>query len=199
MPVMFIALLTFVKPAENINNTMEIEVTEQSLKVSDENQPFIDSEEINFGSEPDESESQQNQVSRERIEDEVEDVNISIDEEAQEVIEENENLDNVITGLVDPSTAASAKNTNEPSEPRLVNFPLSKVKQIMKFDPDVHIVTAEAIFLVARAAELFAQTLVKEAHTHTTARKKKTIAKSDVDATVESVDTLMFLEGMMSV
>lgn len=87
----------------------------------------------------------------------------------------------------------------EPTEPRLVQLPLSKIKQIMKLDPDVNIVSAEAIFLVTRAAELFVQNLAKEAYTHTAAGKKKTIAKRDVDMTIESVDTLMFLEGMMNV
>lgn len=69
----------------------------------------------------------------------------------------------------------------------------------MKADPDVHIVSAEAIFLMTRAAELFVQNMAKEAHTYAVAGKKKTIVRRDVDMTMESVDTLMFLEGMMNV
>lgn len=87
----------------------------------------------------------------------------------------------------------------EPSEQRLTQLPLSKIKSIMKCDPEVHIVSAEAIFLMTRAAELFVQTMAKEAHTHAVAGKKKTIARRDVDMTIESVDTLTFLEGMMNV
>ncbi|XP_053688301.1 DNA polymerase epsilon subunit 4 [Sabethes cyaneus] len=89
-------------------------------------------------------------------------------------------------------------NLKESKEPRLVQFPLSKVKQIMKFDPEVHIISADAIFLTTRAAELFVQTVIKEAYLHATAARKKTINKRDVESTIESIDTLMFLEGMMN-
>ncbi|XP_055529449.1 DNA polymerase epsilon subunit 4 [Wyeomyia smithii] len=96
------------------------------------------------------------------------------------------------------SDEPTRNNVHEHKEPRLVNFPLSKVKQIMKFDPEVHIISAEAVFLTTRAAEFFVQTLIKEAYSHATAAKKKTINKRDVESTIESVDTLMFLEGMMN-
>ncbi|KFB48442.1 AGAP004965-PA-like protein [Anopheles sinensis] len=93
---------------------------------------------------------------------------------------------------------AEEENTNkEPAEERLAQFPLARVKQIMKLDPDVGIVSAEAIFLVTKAAELFLQTLAKDTYTHTIAAKKKTMGLKDVELAIESIDSLMFLEGMM--
>ncbi|XP_058466859.1 DNA polymerase epsilon subunit 4 [Malaya genurostris] len=166
--------------------TMEQELSEQSQNTANNRSGTIDSEEVYFGSEPlpQENETHQAEITEERAE--IED------------IDEIENLISACEDSVDQEKLQTAATTKLANEPRLVNLPLSKVKQLMKFDPDVHIISAEAIFLVTRAAELFAQTLAKESHAQTAARKKKTIVRSDVDATIESVDSLMFLEGMMN-
>lgn len=68
----------------------------------------------------------------------------------------------------------------------------------MKADPDVSLITAECSFLVTKATELFIESLAREAFLHTAQSKKKTVQKRDVDAAIENVESLMFLEGMMN-
>lgn len=68
----------------------------------------------------------------------------------------------------------------------------------MKVDPEITLITGECTFLVAKATELFIESMAREAFLHTAQAKKKTIQKRDVDAAIENVDALMFLEGMMN-
>lgn len=68
----------------------------------------------------------------------------------------------------------------------------------MKADPDVSLITGECTFLVTKATELFIESLAREAFLHTAQSKKKTVQKRDVDAAIENVESLMFLEGMMN-
>ncbi|XP_065074121.1 DNA polymerase epsilon subunit 4 [Ochlerotatus camptorhynchus] len=178
-----------------------METTEdyQTVEKSGEIPGFIDSEEIDFGTEP--SSDQVNQVHTEELlhgdqdaEEEVIEPTVPVALDIQEELAAEETPD------LDENHEESAQVSEASSKgPRLVQFPLSKIKQIMKFDPDVQVISGQAIFLVTRAAELFVQTMAKEFYTHTVAGKKKTISKRDVDLTIQSVDTLMFLEGMMNV
>lgn len=80
-----------------------------------------------------------------------------------------------------------------------MQLPLARVKQIMKVDPDVSLITGECTFLVAKATELFIESMAREAFLHTAQAKKKTVQKRDVDQAIENVDALMFLEGMMNI
>lgn len=80
----------------------------------------------------------------------------------------------------------------------MLSLPSARVKQIMKTDQEVALITGECTFLVAKATELFIESLAREAFLHTAQSKKKTVQKRDVDAAIENVDELMFLEGMMN-
>lgn len=80
----------------------------------------------------------------------------------------------------------------------MLSLPSARVKQIMKTDQEVSLITGECTFLVAKATELFIESLAREAFLHTAQSKKKTVQKRDVDAAIENVDALMFLEGMMN-
>lgn len=94
--------------------------------------------------------------------------------------------------------ANKTKTTNVSSEARLFQLPLTRVRNIMKLDPDLHIASNEAVFLVTRATELFIQSLGVESYTFTAQAKKKTVQKRDVDLAIAAVDSLMFLDGAMS-
>uniref|UniRef100_A0A182N1Y0 Transcription factor CBF/NF-Y/archaeal histone domain-containing protein n=1 Tax=Anopheles dirus TaxID=7168 RepID=A0A182N1Y0_9DIPT len=109
-----------------------------------------------------------------------------------------ESDDQVVESSVPKPNADNAAASKDPPEERLAQFPFARIKQMMKLDPDVGIVTAEAIFLVTKAAELFLQNLAKDTSSHTLATKKKTMSKRDVELAIDSVDSLMFLEGMMN-
>ncbi|XP_077500185.1 DNA polymerase epsilon subunit 4 [Amblyomma americanum] len=80
---------------------------------------------------------------------------------------------------------------------KLCRLPLSRVKNIMKLDPDVMLFSQESVFLVAKATELFVAALAKEAYSFTRQAKKKTIQKKDVDSSVEAVEAFAFLEGTL--
>ncbi|CAH2229152.1 DNA polymerase epsilon subunit 4 [Pararge aegeria] len=89
------------------------------------------------------------------------------------------------------------QGANKPEVLRTTKLPLARIKNIMKLDPDVSVVNAEAVFLVTKATELFLETIAKETYTYTAQQKRKTIAKKDLDVVINKVDCLCFLEGAM--
>ncbi|XP_054260362.1 DNA polymerase epsilon subunit 4 [Macrosteles quadrilineatus] len=89
-------------------------------------------------------------------------------------------------------------NTEEKAE-RLTKLPMSRIKHIMKMDPEVSLASQDAVFLISKATELFIQTLAKEAQSFTAQSKKKTIQKKDVESAVASVESLVFLEGALDI
>ncbi|XP_064476729.1 DNA polymerase epsilon subunit 4-like [Ornithodoros turicata] len=80
---------------------------------------------------------------------------------------------------------------------RLTRLPLTRVKAIMKMDPELCMASQEAVFLVAKSTELFVSALAKEAYKFTQQGKKKTMQKKDVESSVEAVDAFAFLEGTL--
>ncbi|CAK1604513.1 unnamed protein product [Parnassius mnemosyne] len=86
---------------------------------------------------------------------------------------------------------------HKPEIVRNTKLPMARIKNIMKMDPDVSIVSADAVFLVTKATELFLETMAKETYTYTTTSKRKTIAKKDLDLVINKVDCLCFLEGAL--
>ena len=88
------------------------------------------------------------------------------------------------------------------SEPDAANksatkLPISKIKKIMKFDPEVTMANQDAVFLVAKATEMFIEGLVKHAGTCITRGKRKTVQKRDIEFAVDSVNNFAFLEGVL--
>ncbi|KAK3922287.1 DNA polymerase epsilon subunit 4 [Frankliniella fusca] len=90
-----------------------------------------------------------------------------------------------------------ANIAEEEKSEKLVKLPLSRIKSIIKMDPDVNLASQEAVFLIAKATELFIESLARESYTHTAQSKKKTVQKKDVDAAISSSDSLLFLEGTL--
>ncbi|XP_061709951.1 DNA polymerase epsilon subunit 4 isoform X1 [Cydia pomonella] len=79
---------------------------------------------------------------------------------------------------------------------KATRLPIARIKNIMKQDPDVSVISADAAFLVTKATELFLETIVKETY-NTSTKKKKIITKKDLDYVINMVDCLCFLEGAM--
>ncbi|XP_065366943.1 DNA polymerase epsilon subunit 4 [Calliphora vicina] len=90
------------------------------------------------------------------------------------------------------------KTNSATNDQKLFQLPLTRIRNIMKLDPDLHIASNEAVFLVTRATELFIESLAQESYNFTVEAKKKTIQKRDVDLAVDAVDSLMFLDGAMT-
>ncbi|XP_075930076.1 DNA polymerase epsilon subunit 4 isoform X2 [Petromyzon marinus] len=83
----------------------------------------------------------------------------------------------------------------EEERPRLSRLPLSRVKSIMKADPDVALAAHEAVFLIAKATELFIEAIAKDAYGFALQGKRKTLQRKDLDNAVDAVDEFAFLEG----
>lgn len=92
----------------------------------------------------------------------------------------------------------AATSENGGPEVRLFQLPLTRIRNLMKLDPDMNIASTEAVFVVTRSTELFIESLAREAFSYTTQSKKKTMQKRDVDLAISSVDSLMFLDGAMN-
>uniref|UniRef100_A0A8D2C4U4 DNA polymerase epsilon subunit 4 n=1 Tax=Sus scrofa TaxID=9823 RepID=A0A8D2C4U4_PIG len=79
---------------------------------------------------------------------------------------------------------------------RLSRLPLARVKALVKADPDVTLAGQEAIFILARAAELFVETIAKDAYCCAQQGKRKTLQRRDLDNAIEAVDEFAFLEDI---
>ncbi|XP_026546178.1 DNA polymerase epsilon subunit 4-like [Notechis scutatus] len=93
--------------------------------------------------------------------------------------------------------AAPAAATTPAGPSRPARLPLSRVKALVKADPDVSLASQEAVFILARAAELFVETISKDAFIHTQHGKRKTLQRKDLDNAIEALDEFAFLEGTL--
>jgi len=78
-----------------------------------------------------------------------------------------------------------------------LNFPIARVKKIMKADPDVHLISSDALFYVTKATEQFVALLAGAAHGLTAEAGRRTLQARDVLACVERQDCLAFLDGAL--
>lgn len=76
-------------------------------------------------------------------------------------------------------------------------LPLSKIKKIMKMDPDTKLIQNESIILVAFATELFIKTLSTAAARVAVKSKRKTVKKEDIDNCIQNFHYFEFLEDMV--
>ncbi|KAI4461894.1 histone-like transcription factor ccaat-related [Holotrichia oblita] len=139
-----------------------------------------------------------------------------------EEVEDSENLenDNLTSEEIDSGTAEESTNTandevdasetndetikkKDKSETvssvrkKLVELPLSKVKSIMKLDPDCHLISKDALFMTSKATELFLQAIGKETFKYTQMGKRKMLVKRDFDNAINNVSSLCFLDGTL--
>ncbi|XP_068775616.1 DNA polymerase epsilon subunit 4 [Struthio camelus] len=80
---------------------------------------------------------------------------------------------------------------------RLARLPLARVKALVKADPDVSLASQEAVFILARATELFVETIAKDAYVYAQQGKRKTLQRKDLDNAIEAIDEFAFLEGTL--
>lgn len=80
---------------------------------------------------------------------------------------------------------------------KLFQLPLSRIRNIMKLDPDAQVINQEIVFLVARATELFIEALARESSAFTLNAKRKVVQKGDLDLVLSANESLMFLDGAM--
>ncbi|XP_075165028.1 DNA polymerase epsilon subunit 4 [Haematobia irritans] len=141
--------------------------------ISELEQDYVEETDIN----------EQEELGREEIAEEVD----------EQVVAEETTVSTEENSSTKTKSAPAASN-----EEKLFQLPLTRVRNIMKLDPDLHVASNEAVFLVTRATELFIQSLGVESYTFTAQAKKKTVQKRDVDLAISAVDSLMFLDGAMT-
>ena len=107
-----------------------------------------------------------------------------------------ESVEKVVEQDKEPGVGDGILNSADKDE-KMYKFPLGRVKNMMKLDPDVTMASQEAVFAVTKAIELFVESLAVEAYSYTTSNKKKTISKADVETAIDNVDCLAFLDGAM--
>jgi histone H3/H4 len=74
---------------------------------------------------------------------------------------------------------------------------LSRIKSIMKTDPELNLTSKESVFMIAKAAELFIEFFSKEAYKITCQGTRKTVQRKDLDLAINSVDQLCFLDAAL--
>ncbi|XP_032078767.1 chromatin accessibility complex protein 1 [Thamnophis elegans] len=82
-------------------------------------------------------------------------------------------------------------------ENRLVSLPLSRIRVIMKSSPEVSSINPDAIFLTAKATELFVQYLATYAYKHGQDNEQKALTYTDLSQTVQNSDTFQFLADIV--
>uniref|UniRef100_UPI00398EAFBC chromatin accessibility complex protein 1 n=1 Tax=Pristiophorus japonicus TaxID=55135 RepID=UPI00398EAFBC len=80
--------------------------------------------------------------------------------------------------------------------PALMALPLSRVKLIMKSCPDVSSINQDALFLTAKATELFVQHLATYAYKSSSSEKKE-LTYNDLADCVENSETFQFLADIL--
>nr|XP_060631898.1 chromatin accessibility complex protein 1 [Anolis sagrei ordinatus] len=82
-------------------------------------------------------------------------------------------------------------------ENRLVSLPLSRIRVIMKSSPEVSSINPDAIFLTAKATELFVQYLATYSYKHGQGKESKALTYSDLSHTAEKSETFQFLADIL--
>ncbi|PVD25985.1 hypothetical protein C0Q70_13652 [Pomacea canaliculata] len=90
-----------------------------------------------------------------------------------------------------PNEGDDAQQTDH----KLLKLPLSRIKAIIKMDPDVSITSHEAAVILAKATELFINVVSRDASIRTLQAKRKTLLKKDLETVLETRDCYAFLEG----
>ncbi|XP_060606867.1 DNA polymerase epsilon subunit 4-like [Ruditapes philippinarum] len=108
--------------------------------------------------------------------------------EEEEIATQNEE-----SQILEENTPNDAGDNIAPD--RLLKLPLSRVKSIMKSDPDVTLASQDAVVALAKATELFIQLISKDASGSTMQGKRKTLQRKDLDNVMDRRDCYLFLDG----
>lgn len=76
-------------------------------------------------------------------------------------------------------------------------LPVSKLKKILKIDPNYTVTSELAVFVIAKLTELFIKHLAMKAHLNATTEKRKTVQYKDFSLAVALNEDLKFLKRMV--
>ncbi|GFR91406.1 nuclear transcription factor Y subunit gamma [Elysia marginata] len=104
------------------------------------------------------------------------DLEVGIEPEGNDLEGDTTNLGNQENQAGDAVVHDELRSESEPQE-KLIKLPLSRIRGIMKTDPDVKIASHDAVIILAKAAELFIQSVSRDAAERTIRDKKKTVLR----------------------
>lgn len=76
---------------------------------------------------------------------------------------------------------------------KLHQLPLARIKKVMKADPDVKMISAEAPILFAKGCDIFITELTMRAWIHAEENKRRTLQRSDIASALGKSDMFDFL------
>lgn len=76
---------------------------------------------------------------------------------------------------------------------KIHQLPLARIKKVMKADPEVKMISAEAPIIFAKACETFITELTMRAWIHAEENKRRTLQRSDIAAALAKSDMFDFL------
>ncbi|KAK6189106.1 hypothetical protein SNE40_005146 [Patella caerulea] len=115
-------------------------------------------------------------------------------EDVEEIVNNDNNNEEKV---VEESQVQGSDVQEQSSGDRLIRLPITRIKHIIKTDPDVNLASSEAVVALTKAAELFIQMVAKDAVEKTLNNKRKTLQRKDLDIVLETRDSYTFLEGAL--
>lgn len=82
---------------------------------------------------------------------------------------------------------------NDTHDYKLHQLPLARIKKVMKADPDVKMISAEAPILFAKGCDIFITELTMRAWIHAEENKRRTLQRSDIASALAKSDMFDFL------
>ncbi|KAK4217327.1 histone-fold-containing protein [Rhypophila decipiens] len=82
---------------------------------------------------------------------------------------------------------------NDPHDYKMHQLPLARIKKVMKADPEVKMISAEAPILFAKGCDIFITELTMRAWIHAEENKRRTLQRSDIASALSKSDMFDFL------
>lgn len=82
---------------------------------------------------------------------------------------------------------------NDTHDYKLHQLPLARIKKVMKADPEVRMISAEAPILFAKGCDIFITELTMRAWIHAEENKRRTLQRSDIASALSKSDMFDFL------
>lgn len=82
---------------------------------------------------------------------------------------------------------------NDQHDYKLHQLPLARIKKVMKADPEVKMISAEAPILFAKGCDIFITELTMRAWIHAEENKRRTLQRSDIASALTKSDMFDFL------
>lgn len=86
-----------------------------------------------------------------------------------------------------------AKLENDEHDYKIHQLPLARIKKVMKADPEVKMISAEAPILFAKGCDIFITELTMRAWIHAEENKRRTLQRSDIASALGKSDMFDFL------